>query len=76
MALVPYTSPLDIVFYPVCAFLFCVIGFAFFATFIVSEMTTAKAQKNIFRELTLALIASMSLGLGLFFVLLAGGIYV
>ncbi|KAF2069230.1 hypothetical protein CYY_009455 [Polysphondylium violaceum] len=75
--LTPYTNPIEPIFYPLLAFLFCVVGLAFLATFIVSEITPQNGgKKNIFQELTFATITSTTLGLGLFFVLLAGGIYV
>eukprot|EP01132_Coremiostelium_polycephalum_P002663 gene2663-3304_t len=72
-----FSFPINPVLYPLCAFLFCVVGLAFLASFIVSEITNKqKAKKNIFRELSFALISSITLGLGGFFVLLASGIYV
>ncbi|EGG14444.1 UPF0197 transmembrane protein [Cavenderia fasciculata] len=74
MALVAYESLIDPSAYPFFAFLFVVIGLFAFSTFAVSELTSTK--KNIFKGLTLATIASATLGLGIFFVFLAGGIYV
>ncbi|EGC35038.1 hypothetical protein DICPUDRAFT_34032 [Dictyostelium purpureum] len=76
MALTPYYSPVDPTFYPLFAFLFSAVGLAFLAVFIMSELTSKRGGKNIFSELTMALVASCTLGLGGFFVLLSAGIYV
>ncbi|KYQ91169.1 hypothetical protein DLAC_08080 [Tieghemostelium lacteum] len=72
----PYYSPIDPILYPIFAFLFVVVGLAFLASFIVAQITNQKSQRNLYRELTMALVASITLGLGGFFVFLASGIYV
>ncbi|GAM25304.1 hypothetical protein SAMD00019534_084790, partial [Acytostelium subglobosum LB1] len=75
MVLVPYNSPVDPVLYPFLAFLFCVVGLTFFASFIVSQLQAKSSTRNIVNESIHALVASGILGLGIFFVMLAGGIY-
>ncbi|EFA75453.1 UPF0197 transmembrane protein [Heterostelium album PN500] len=70
-------SPVDPSLYPFFAFLFLVVGFAFLASFIVYEISagSGKSKRNIVQEVLHALVASCTLGMGGFFVLLASGIY-
>ncbi|KAL0487486.1 2 TM domain-containing transmembrane protein [Acrasis kona] len=72
----PFHSPVDPASYPKVAVSLVTIGLALMAWFMVYETTTSTVNKNIKTELVLAILASVVLGLGLFFLLLWCGVYV
>ncbi|KAG2388851.1 hypothetical protein C9374_000290 [Naegleria lovaniensis] len=76
MSTAQYHSPVDPNSYPTLAVVLTSIGLMFMALFLVYEATTTKQHRNLFKELTLASLSSVILGLGLFFTLLWTGVYV
>ncbi|CAF0924756.1 unnamed protein product [Brachionus calyciflorus] len=71
-----YVSPINPAVYPQLTFLLLVIGLFYSAWFIVYEVTTNKKTRSIGKEFLMAVIASVFMGTGVFFLLLSVGIYV
>lgn len=73
-----FVSPININIYPHLATVLLIIGTFFTAWFFVFEVSRPKSSKEtvIFKELLISLFASIFLGVGVLFLLLAVGIYV
>lgn len=71
-----YVPPLNPSMYPTLGMLLTVIGIFFMAWFFVYEITGTKYVRELFKELTIATVASVFTGTGLLFVALWVGIYV
>jgi len=77
-----YYSPINPGIYPQLAIFLCCLGIFFFSWFFIYEVTTAseatgsKKKRNIYKELLLALAASIFLGFGTLFLLLWTGVFV
>ncbi|PRP85847.1 UPF0197 transmembrane protein [Planoprotostelium fungivorum] len=73
--LYPYYGPVSQALYPTLTLFLNLAGLFFFSLFIIYEVTHV-GQKNLFRELSLAGLASFFLGFGTLFLLLWTGVYV
>jgi len=71
---IAYSSPVPVEQYPVLAVGLGVVGFVFMGGYFVNQMKGA--NKNIFLELILAVLASGALGFGAFFLMLSFGLFV
>ncbi|GLJ44072.1 hypothetical protein SUGI_0919180 [Cryptomeria japonica] len=76
MASTPLGSPVSEAMYPSLALVLLLIGLVVTANFFIYEATTSKRSRSIARELTTGGLASIFLGFGSFFLLLATGVYV
>jgi len=72
----PYVSPVNPAIFPHLSLVLLGIGIFFMAWFFVYEVTSTKFTRDIFKELSVALVASVFSGFGLLFLLLWVGIYV
>lgn len=79
----PVYSPIPVGLYNVIAVLLAFLGFTSFAWFLMYERSNAlrtetlsEGKKGFVKELQLALVASIFMGLTALFVLLAAGVYV
>jgi len=76
----PYYSPISVSLYPHFSILLLGVGVFFLSWFFVYEVTTGsealKRRRNPYKELLLALVASVFLGFGTLFLLLWTGVYV
>ncbi|KAK9834523.1 hypothetical protein WJX74_003611 [Apatococcus lobatus] len=76
LGLQPLDSPIAEGWYPTLAVLLILAGLGSTASFFVYEVTTTKFSRNLRRELSLSIVASLFLGFGLLFLLLWTGVYV
>jgi len=72
----PYVSPVNPAVFPQLSFVLLGIGVFFMAWFFVYEVTSTKFTRDIFKELSVAFVASLFSGFGVLFLLLWVGIYV
>ncbi|XP_058073976.1 uncharacterized protein LOC131222794 [Magnolia sinica] len=72
----PITSPVPDVWYPTLAFLLIASGLAVTAMFFIYEATSSRRNRSMSKELTTGAVASIFLGFGSLFLLLATGVYV
>jgi len=72
----PYNSPVDPALYPTVALVLMIAGLVFSALFFVQQVTATKASRNFTKEVTMAAVSSIFMGLGMMFTMLAVGIYV
>jgi len=72
----PYVSPINPAVFPHLSVVLLGIGIFFMAWFFVYEVTSTKFTRDIFKELSVALVASVFIGFGVLFLLLWVGIYV
>ncbi|KAL5728779.1 hypothetical protein ACHQM5_001819 [Ranunculus cassubicifolius] len=70
------SSPIDIVYYPMLSAIMIGIGLLFTASFFIYEATSTKKDRSLAKELSAGAIASVFLGFGSLFLLLASGVYV
>ncbi|CAH0382780.1 unnamed protein product [Bemisia tabaci] len=71
-----YVSPVNPAVYPHLTVLLLGIGIFFTAWFFVYEVTSAKANRDLLKELVVSLVAAIFSGFGILFLLLWVGIYV
>ncbi|CAB4007459.1 transmembrane 258 [Paramuricea clavata] len=71
-----YVSPVNPAVFPHLTLVLMSIGLFFTAWFFVYEVTSSKFTRDIYKELLVALVASLFLGFGILFLLLWVGIYV
>ncbi|KAK9084151.1 hypothetical protein Scep_030622 [Stephania cephalantha] len=76
MAPKPIASPVPEAWYPSMAALMLVFGLVFTASFFIYEATSSRKNRSIAKELTTGALASVFLGFGSLFLLLATGVYV
>uniref|UniRef100_A0A7N0UUF4 Dolichyl-diphosphooligosaccharide-protein glycosyltransferase subunit OST5 n=1 Tax=Kalanchoe fedtschenkoi TaxID=63787 RepID=A0A7N0UUF4_KALFE len=72
----PVTSPVPIAWYPTLAVIMLAIGLTVTASFFIYEATASRKSRSLFKELTTGAVASVFLGFGSLFLLLACGVYV
>lgn len=71
----PTTPPIDVAHFYAIAALCALLGCTFTALFFAYQAISTKNRLNARRDLTIALLASLSLGLGVVFVLLSSGVW-
>lgn len=71
-----YVSPVNPAIYPHLTLVLLSIGVFFMAWFLVYEVTANKYTRDFFKELLVAMVASLFMGFGILFLLLWVGIYV
>ncbi|CAK9328229.1 unnamed protein product [Citrullus colocynthis] len=76
MAPKPVTSPVPEAWYPTLAVLMISVGLIITASFFIYEATSSRKNRSLAKELTRGSIASIFLGFGSLFLLLASGVYV
>ncbi|XP_043703677.1 transmembrane protein 258-like [Telopea speciosissima] len=72
----PITSPVPEALYPTLAIFMLAIGLVVTASFFIYEATASKQRRSLAKELTTGAAASVFLGFGSLFLLLACGVYV
>ncbi|KAL8498128.1 hypothetical protein ACS0TY_021455 [Phlomoides rotata] len=72
----PISSPVPDAWYPTLAFLMLAVGLVITASFFIYEATSSRKNRSLPKELTTGAVASVFLGFGSLFLLLASGIYV
>ncbi|XP_071714644.1 uncharacterized protein [Rutidosis leptorrhynchoides] len=72
----PISSPVPDVWYPSLAVLMLAIGLVITASFFIYEATSSKKSRSLAKELVTGAVASVFLGFGSLFLLLASGVYV
>ncbi|XP_050378421.1 uncharacterized protein LOC126795679 [Argentina anserina] len=76
MAPKPITSPVPDAWYPTLAVVMLSLGLLFTASFFIYEATSSRKSRSLAKELTTGTVASVFLGFGSLFLLLASGVYV
>ncbi|PKA56465.1 hypothetical protein AXF42_Ash014969 [Apostasia shenzhenica] len=76
MAAKPVTSPVPVAWYPSLAVLMLSIGLMVTASFFIYEATSSRRNRSLSKEIASGAIASVFLGFGSLFLLLATGVYV
>ncbi|KAL6221962.1 PREDICTED: transmembrane protein 258 [Fragaria vesca subsp. vesca] len=76
MAPKPITSPVPDAWYPTLAVVMLSLGLLFTASFFIYEATSSRKTRSLAKELTTGTVASLFLGFGSLFLLLASGVYV
>eukprot|EP00762_Andalucia_godoyi_P007724 ANDGO_07902.mRNA.1 Transmembrane protein 258 homolog len=72
----PLTSPLPSEMYPLLTFLLFGGGLVFAVFLFLYIMTVPKRSRDVYRELTFAIVSAIQLGFGTLFLLLWCGLYV
>ncbi|KAF8393537.1 hypothetical protein HHK36_021781 [Tetracentron sinense] len=72
----PITSPVPDAWYPTLAVLMLATGLVVTASFFIYEATSSKRNRSKVKELITGAVASIFLGFGSLFLLLATGVYV
>ncbi|KAF9600976.1 hypothetical protein IFM89_014961 [Coptis chinensis] len=72
----PITSPIAVAYYPSLAVVMIGIGLIVTASFFIYEATSSKKNRSFTKELIAGTVASVFLGFGSLFLLLASGVYV
>ncbi|XP_010541066.1 PREDICTED: transmembrane protein 258-like [Tarenaya hassleriana] len=72
----PIASPIPVTMYPTLAVFTLAIGLFITASFFIYEATSSRKNRSLGKELVTAAIASVFLGFGSLFLLLASGVYV
>ncbi|TVT98823.1 hypothetical protein EJB05_55838 [Eragrostis curvula] len=70
------SSPVPVAWYPTLAVAMVAVGLMFTASFFIYEATSSRRSRSFANEITTAAFASVFLGFGSLFVLLASGVYV
>ncbi|KMZ59731.1 hypothetical protein ZOSMA_65G00630 [Zostera marina] len=70
------TSPISVDLYPTLSFLTLTIGLIVTASFFIYEATSTSRTRSLPKELATSAVASVFLGFGSLFLLLASGVYV
>ncbi|KAF8051791.1 hypothetical protein N665_1665s0008 [Sinapis alba] len=76
MAATPIASPIPVAMYPTLSLFTLAIGLVITAFFFIYEATSSRKSRSLGKELAAAAIASVFLGFGSLFLLLASGVYV
>ncbi|KAK9947957.1 hypothetical protein M0R45_003552 [Rubus argutus] len=76
MAPKPITSPVPDAWYPTLSVVMLSVGLLFTASFFIYEATSSRKSRSLAKELTTGAVASVFLGFGSLFLLLASGVYV
>ncbi|KAF2553345.1 hypothetical protein F2Q68_00037602 [Brassica cretica] len=76
MAATPITSPIPVAMYPTLSVVTLAIGLVITAFFFIYEATSSRKNRSLGKELAAAAVASVFLGFGSLFLLLACGVYV
>ncbi|KAK3152523.1 hypothetical protein QOZ80_2BG0160140 [Eleusine coracana subsp. coracana] len=76
MATASISSPVPVVWYPTLAVAMVAVGLMLTASFFIYEATSSRRSRSFAKEITTAAVASVFLGFGSLFVLLASGVYV
>ncbi|CAI9100586.1 OLC1v1037715C1 [Oldenlandia corymbosa var. corymbosa] len=72
----PISSPVPEAWYPTLAVLMLAVGLIVTASFFIYEATISKKNRSLAKELSTGAVASVFLGFGSLFLLLASGVYV
>ncbi|KAL7258179.1 hypothetical protein ACSBR1_004322 [Camellia fascicularis] len=72
----PISSPVPVAWYPTLSVLMLSIGLVITAAFFIYEATSSRKNRCLAKELTTGAVASVFLGFGSLFLLLACGVYV
>ncbi|CAH1448903.1 unnamed protein product [Lactuca virosa] len=72
----PISSPVPVVWYPSLAVLMLAIGLVITASFFIYEATSSRKSRSLAKEVVTGAVASVFLGFGSLFLLLASGVYV
>uniref|UniRef100_A0A0E0E2Z1 Dolichyl-diphosphooligosaccharide-protein glycosyltransferase subunit OST5 n=1 Tax=Oryza meridionalis TaxID=40149 RepID=A0A0E0E2Z1_9ORYZ len=75
MAAKAISSPVPVDWYPTLAVVMVAVGLMFTASFFIYEATSSRRNRSLAKEIATATIASVFLGFGSLFVLLASGVY-
>ncbi|KAI0491947.1 hypothetical protein KFK09_026210 [Dendrobium nobile] len=70
------TSPVPVAWYPSLSVLMLAIGLMLTASFFIYEATTSRRNRSLSKEIATGALASVFLGFGSLFLLLATGVYV
>ncbi|KAJ7979351.1 Transmembrane protein [Quillaja saponaria] len=76
MAPIPITSPVPATWYPTLSVFTLAIGLVITASFFIYEATSSRRTRSLAKELATGAVASVFLGFGTLFLLLASGVYV
>ncbi|CAD6336524.1 unnamed protein product [Miscanthus lutarioriparius] len=76
MAAKAISSPVPVEWYPTLAVVMVSVGLMFTASFFIYEATSSRRSRSVPKEIATAAVASVFLGFGSLFVLLASGVYV
>ncbi|KAG2249593.1 hypothetical protein Bca4012_022786 [Brassica carinata] len=76
MAATPIASPIAVAMYPTLSGITLAIGLIVTAFFFIYEATSSRKNRSLGMELSTAAAASLFLGFGSLFLLLASGVYV
>ncbi|KAG7984066.1 hypothetical protein I3843_04G138500 [Carya illinoinensis] len=76
MAPKPITSPVPDAWYPTLSVFMLAIGLVVTAFFFIYEATSSRRTRSLTKELITGAVASVFLGFGSLFLLLASGVYV
>ncbi|KAK1610868.1 hypothetical protein QYE76_034541 [Lolium multiflorum] len=76
MAAKAISSPVPVEWYPTLAVVMVSVGLMLTASFFIYEATTSRRNRSLAKEIVTASTASVFLGFGSLFVLLASGVYV
>ncbi|XP_003563732.1 transmembrane protein 258 [Brachypodium distachyon] len=76
MAAKAISSPVPVEWYPTLAVVTVSVGLMLTASFFIYEATTSRRNRSLAKEIVTASTASVFLGFGSLFVLLASGVYV
>jgi len=71
-----YISPVNPAIYPHLALVLLAIGLFFTAWFFVYEVTSTKFTRELIKEISISIVASIFMGFGTLFLILWVGIYV
>ncbi|KAK7844182.1 uncharacterized protein LOC112017762 [Quercus suber] len=69
-------SPIPVAWYPTLSVLMLAIGLVVTASFFIYEATSSRKTRSLAKELVTGAVASVFLGFGSLFLLLASGVYV
>nr|GLL21779.1 transmembrane protein 258 [Ipomoea trifida] len=72
----PISSPVPVSMYPTLAFFMIAVGLVVTASFFIYEATSSRKNRSLAKELTTASVASIFMGFGSLFLLLASGVFV
>ncbi|XP_076917841.1 uncharacterized protein LOC143578050 [Bidens hawaiensis] len=72
----PITSPVPVDLYPSLAVIMLAVGLVITASFFIYEATSSRKNRSLAKELVTGALASVFLGFGSLFLLLASGVYV
>ncbi|EOA18925.1 hypothetical protein CARUB_v10007558mg, partial [Capsella rubella] len=76
MAAKPIASPIPVALYPTLSVFTLAIGLVITAIFFIYEATSSRKNRSLGKELATSAVASVFLGFGSLFLLLASGVYV